>query len=124
MLTSQFVAFVGLLAQTAWAETVTYNWDITWVNASPDGHSRPVIGINGQWPCPPIECNVGDRVVIHTTNKLENETTSIHFHGLFQKGSNGMDGPSGVTQCPIQPGGKFTYDFQVGLLLLGEEQWH
>lgn len=41
---------------------VTYNWDVTWVNASPNGVSRPFIGINGQWPCPPIEVNIGDRV--------------------------------------------------------------
>jgi FtsP/CotA-like multicopper oxidase with cupredoxin domain len=24
-----------------------------------------------------------------------------------------MDGPTGVTQCPIPPGGSFTYDFVV-----------
>lgn len=36
------------------SRTVTYNWDVSWVNASPDGFSRPVIGINGLWPCPPI----------------------------------------------------------------------
>ncbi|KAK5142597.1 hypothetical protein LTR04_002171 [Oleoguttula sp. CCFEE 6159] len=44
---------------------------------------------------------------------LGNETTSLHFHGLFQHGSNTMDGPSGVTQCPIQPGGSLTYDFVI-----------
>jgi hypothetical protein len=34
------------LAQAALAATVTYNWDITWVNANPDGaFERPVIGM-------------------------------------------------------------------------------
>jgi hypothetical protein len=117
MLTSTIFGLVGLLAHVASAKTVTYNWDITWVWASPDGHGRPVIGINGKWPCPPIEVNTGDRVVIHTTNRLQNETTSIHFHGLFQKGSNAMDGPAAVTQCPIPPGGTITYDFQVVCML-------
>src|SRR5437016_3616434 len=95
------------------AGTVTYNWDVTWLNASPDGVERPVIGINNVWPCPPINVNIGDRVVIHLTNKLGNETTSLHFHGLFQQGTNTMDGPSGVTQCPVPPEGKITYDFTV-----------
>ncbi|KAH7336256.1 Cupredoxin [Rhexocercosporidium sp. MPI-PUGE-AT-0058] len=98
---------------TVFSKTVTYNWDVSWVNASPDGFSRPVIGINGLWPCPPISVTIGDRVVINLRNNLGNETTSLHFHGLFQTGSNTMDGPAGVTQCPVPPGEKFTYDFVV-----------
>merc|ERR1711939_854613 len=97
------------------SRTVTYNWDVSWVNASPDGFSRPVIGINGKWPCPPISVEIGDRVVVNLRNQQGNETTSLHFHGLFQTGSNTMDGPAGVTQCPIPPGEKFTYDFVVSL---------
>ena len=83
------------------ASTVTYNWNIDWVTVAPDGFSRPAIGINGQWPCPSIEVNIGDRVLINVKNKLKNETSAIHFHGLFQTGSNQMDGPAYVTQCPI-----------------------
>lgn len=109
-------SFISLLvlAHMAVAGTVTYNWDITWVMANPDGAMmRPVIGINGQWPCPAINADVGDRVVVNVNNRLGNESTSLHFHGLFQQGSTTMDGPTGVTQCPIPPGSKFTYDFQV-----------
>src|SRR5271163_1698012 len=91
-------------ASIALADTVTYNWNVDWVTAAPDGVSRPVIGINGKWPCPPIEATVGDTVVVHLTNNLGNESTSLHFHGISQKGSQVMDGPSGVTQCPIPPG--------------------
>jgi iron transport multicopper oxidase len=118
------------LCQTALSKTVTYNWDVTWVWAAPDGHGRPVIGINNQFPCPPMEvrsqilsllfhlyscgqATIGDRVIVNLNNKLGNETTSLHFHGIFQTGTNAMDGPSGVTQCPIPPGGTFTYDFIV-----------
>lgn len=104
------------LSQTAIAKTVTYNWDVTWVWASPDGFGRPVVGINGQFPCPPMEAAVGDRVVVNLNNKLGNETTSLHFHGIFQTNSTAMDGPSGVTQCPIPPGSSFTYDFVVSII--------
>jgi iron transport multicopper oxidase len=46
-------------------------------------------------------------------NKLPDQYTSIHYHGLFQTGTTSMDGPAGVTQCPIAPGQSFTYDFVV-----------
>jgi FtsP/CotA-like multicopper oxidase with cupredoxin domain len=85
--------------------SVTYNWDIGWVSAAPDGFERPFIGINGQWPCPPIHVNVGDTIQINVQNSLVNETTAIHFHGIFQTGTNEMDGPAMVNQCPIPPGG-------------------
>lgn len=86
--------------------TVTYNWDVDWVSVSPDGIQRPAVGINGQWPCPSMHVNIGDKVKVNVWNKLQNETTSIHFHGIFQTGSNQMDGPAYVSQCPIPPGGR------------------
>ncbi|ORY19189.1 Cupredoxin [Clohesyomyces aquaticus] len=93
------------------AKVVTYNWDISWVHAAPDGFDRPVIGINGKWPLPKVEADLGDTIVVHATNSLGNETTGIHWHGQFQTGSNNMDGPVGVTQCGIPPGSSFTYSF-------------
>jgi len=80
-----------------------YKWDITWVNAAPDGFNRPVIGINGKWPPPALEATVGERITVIVNNKLGNETTSIHWHGIRQFQSGTMDGPSAVTQCPIPP---------------------
>jgi len=88
-----------------------YNWDITWVNAAPDGFSRPVIGINGKWPPPVLEADVGEKVTVNVRNKLGNETTSIHWHGLRQLQNGEMDGPTAVTQCPIPPDSTFRYTF-------------
>ncbi|KAH8892032.1 hypothetical protein GQ53DRAFT_746474 [Thozetella sp. PMI_491] len=102
------------LAYVAKAATVTYDFEIGWVTANPDGaHDRPTIGINGQWPLPRIEANIGDNVVINVLNSLGNQSTSLHFHGLFMNGTTHMDGPSFVSQCPIQPGSRFTYNFTV-----------
>src|SRR6187402_2011993 len=101
------------LVSTALAGTVTYNWNIGWVTASPDGFSRNVIGINGAWPLPTLEATVGDTVVVNVHNDLGDESTSIHFHGIDQVGSQFSDGPSEVTQCPIPPGSDFTYTFTV-----------
>lgn len=111
-------AVCGLVAfaTVARAATRTYDFEIGWVTANPDGAmARPVIGINGQWPLPHITATVGDRVVVNVKNSLGNQTTSLHFHGLYQNGTTDMDGPVGVTQCPIAPGASFTYDFLVSL---------
>jgi FtsP/CotA-like multicopper oxidase with cupredoxin domain len=66
-------------------------------------------GYNGQSPGPTIEVVEGDRVRIFVTNRLP-EHTSIHWHG--QPLPNGMDGVSGLTQAPIQPGKTFMYEFE------------
>ncbi|SCV99712.1 LAFE_0B00848g1_1 [Lachancea fermentati] len=98
--------------------THEYNFTTGWVQANPDGmHEKQMIGFNGEWPIPDIHVNTGDRVIIRLTNGFEDLPTSLHFHGLFQnisKGnSNHMDGPQMVTQCPIQPGDTFVYNFTV-----------
>jgi iron transport multicopper oxidase len=101
-------------ASVSRAAVVQHDFNITWVTANPDGaFDRPTIGINGKWPIPQIDANVGDRVVINVHNQLGNQSTSLHFHGLFMNGTTHMDGPSYVTQCPIEPGGSMTYNFTV-----------
>ncbi|KAF6805665.1 iron transport multicopper oxidase fet3 [Colletotrichum musicola] len=96
------------------AATTTYNWSIGWVTANPDAaFDRPVIGINGQWPVPRIDANINDTIIINARNDLGNQSTSLHFHGLFMNGTTHMDGPSQVTQCPIPPGHSFTYNFTI-----------
>ncbi|PMD53154.1 multicopper oxidase [Hyaloscypha bicolor E] len=91
----------------------SFTWSVGWVRAAPDGFARPFVGINGQWPNPTISVNRGDTVVLTVTNNLGNESTAIHFHGLRQINTTYADGPSMVTQCPIQPGGTFVYQFIV-----------
>ncbi|KAI9695423.1 MAG: hypothetical protein M1820_008608 [Bogoriella megaspora] len=101
----------GLISQAA---TVTYDWNITWVTANPDGaFDRPTIGINGQWPLPLVNVTKGDRLVVNVNNQLGNQSTSLHFHGIFQNGTTHMDGPVGATQCAVPPGSLFTYNFTI-----------
>ena len=111
---SNFLAALALLCTSSHAATVTYDFDIGWVYANPSGlQNRPVIGINGKWPIPTISATKGDRIVINAKNSLGNESTSLHFHGLYQNGTTHMDGPVAVTQCDIPPGSTFTYNFTV-----------
>lgn len=89
-----------------------YNWVIKDIVANPDGVFRPMVTINGMFPGEMIVCNEGDTIVVNVDNQAKN-STSIHWHGIFQNGTNWMDGTPGVTQCPIAPGRKFRYEFTV-----------
>ncbi|KUJ14519.1 iron transport multicopper oxidase FET3 [Mollisia scopiformis] len=108
------IAFVLANAIAANAATVTFNWNVTWVWASPDGFGRPVVGINGQWPPPPMIVNVKDQVIVQLYNGLGNESTSLHFHGQNQGKSQQMEGAPPVSQCPLPPGMSMTYNFTAG----------
>ncbi|KAJ3829467.1 laccase 1 [Lentinula raphanica] len=94
--------------------TVGHDTDLIIVNSfiSPDGFSRSAVLADGVFPGPLIVLTKGDHVRINVVNKLTDESmlkvTSIHWHGLFQKGSTWADG-----QCPIVPGDSFLYEFDV-----------
>ncbi|KAF4988003.1 hypothetical protein FGRMN_10051 [Fusarium graminum] len=92
--------------------TREYFWAIDSATLNPDGVYRPMLLINNQYPGPLVECNEGDTMVVHVENRAPN-ATAIHFHGMFQNGTNNMDGTVGVTQCPIAPNSTFTYKFHV-----------
>ncbi|KAL1592236.1 hypothetical protein SLS60_011313 [Paraconiothyrium brasiliense] len=56
----------SLLFSVAQCATKTYDFEVAWVSANPDGlQERSVIGINGQWPLPTINVTKGDQVVIN-----------------------------------------------------------
>ncbi|KAG7293654.1 hypothetical protein NEMBOFW57_003709 [Staphylotrichum longicolle] len=92
--------------------TREHSWTISDAVLNPDGVFRPMVLINNQFPGPLVEVNEGDTLVVHVFNRGVN-ATSIHFHGMFQNGTNHMDGTVGVTQCPIAPGSNYTYTFSV-----------
>lgn len=51
LLSTTGLSALALLMGMAQAKVVTYNWNITYVMANPDGlYERQVIGINGQFP--------------------------------------------------------------------------
>lgn len=114
MLPSLSLSLASLsLAGLVQAKVVSYNWDVTWVWANPDGaFARPVVGVNGQWPCPTIEATVGDTIEVKIVNKLVNQTTGLHFHGINHIHTPDMDGATGITGCPVPPDSSITYKFK------------
>ncbi|KAH9172784.1 laccase [Lactarius sanguifluus] len=81
-------------------------------NISPDGFPRAVTLAGGTFPGPLINAEFSIKVADKLEDKTMNLATSIHWHGLFQKHTNYVDGPSFVTQCPIIPDHSFLYDFK------------
>lgn len=74
--------------------------------------SRMVITINGLFPGPSIVAFEGQDVIIHVRNRMQTDSTSIHWHGIHQMNSVDSDGVAFITQCPILPGQNFTYSFK------------
>lgn len=98
-----------------WPDTgVTRKWTLRIQNTtlSPIGIPKQMLVVNGQFPGPLIEANWGDILEITVINELENNGTSIHWHGFRQTGYNCEDGVGGITECPIAPGHSKTYKFQ------------
>ncbi|KAJ6592604.1 laccase 1 [Mycena capillaripes] len=84
-------------------------------NVSPDGFSRSAVLANGLLPGPTLRANKGDVFNLNVIDGLTDNTmlrsTSIHWHGFFQKNNSWADGPSFVNQCPIAANHSFLYTF-------------
>ncbi|KAG9122061.1 hypothetical protein FRC07_001717 [Ceratobasidium sp. 392] len=101
-----------LLVVTAQAKVVKYTLTITNGTISPDGNPRDSWLINGKSPGPHLTFDEGDEAHIRVINKGF-EPTSMHWHGIEQKGSLWSDGVPGLTQYPIKPGQEFLYVFNL-----------
>ena len=73
---------------------------------------RSIITINGQLPGPTLIVTTGQTVKVHVNNGLVTQSISIHWHGLFQRGTHWMDGVGFVSHPPIDPGSSFDYTFK------------
>ncbi|KAH6787274.1 Laccase/Diphenol oxidase family protein [Perilla frutescens var. hirtella] len=84
--------------------------------------SKPIIVVNGKFPGPTLYAREDDTVIVRVVNHVSDNVT-IHWHGVRQLRTGWSDGPAYITQCPIQTGQSFIYNFtltgQRGTLL-----WH
>jgi FtsP/CotA-like multicopper oxidase with cupredoxin domain len=64
----------------------------------------------------------GEKVVIDVLNGMEGMEVTIHWHGIWQRGSQYSAGVPFVTQCPIQQGNTFRYQWIAGNA--GTLFWH
>ncbi|XP_037922319.1 oxidoreductase OpS5 isoform X2 [Hermetia illucens] len=86
-----------------------------------DGVERGILTANRMIPGPSIQVCEGDRVVVDVENHMEGMEVTIHWHGIWQRGSQYYDGVPFVTQCPIQQGNTFRYQWTGNA---GTHFWH
>ncbi|BAD81778.1 putative laccase [Oryza sativa Japonica Group] len=117
-------AILAFVASAAQADVVEHTFNVATLSlpriCQPGNTS--VTAVNGRVPGPQVEAREGDTVVIHVINDSPYNVT-VHWHGVFQRGTPWADGPAMVTQCPIRPGHRYTYRFAVA----GQEGtlwWH
>lgn len=105
------ILFLILLVSTVHADLRELDLDISEQRWSPDGHLRAVraLTVNGGIPGPTLRFREGDQARITVHNRLKNEETSIHWHGLLLP--NAQDGVPHVTTPPIAAGAKHTFEF-------------
>ncbi|KAF3449172.1 hypothetical protein FNV43_RR09900 [Rhamnella rubrinervis] len=113
---------VSMMPEFAECRTRHYTFNIKNHNVTRLCHTKSIVSVNGKFPGPPLVAREGDRVIVKVVNHVSSNIT-IHWHGVRQLGSCWADGPAYVTQCPIQTGQSFAYNFTItgqrGTLL-----WH
>lgn len=75
-----------------------------------DGKTVRAWTYDGGIPGPLIKTRVGDRLIVHFKNELEQPTT-VHWHGV--RVPIEMDGVPDISQPEVNKGESFTYDFVV-----------
>ncbi|OMP05441.1 Multicopper oxidase, type 1 [Corchorus capsularis] len=95
------------------AAEIFLEWNVA-VNTSLSPYlsqQQPVITINGMFPGPVINATTADIIHVNVFNNLD-EPLLFTWNGIQQRLNSWQDGVSG-TNCPIQPGKNWTYEFQV-----------
>jgi len=65
------------------------------------GYEGERITVNGTSPGPVLRLQKGVEAVITVVNEIYDAASSIHWHGMTQRGTPFSDGAIGFTQCPI-----------------------
>ncbi|KAF3021461.1 hypothetical protein E8E14_008956 [Neopestalotiopsis sp. 37M] len=94
-----------------------YWFNVSQHYAAPDGVQRLVMTINGLIilnlaAISYVDFGPNQHIVLHVTNNLITNGTSIHFHGVRQNNTSSDDGVASITQCPTAPGETSTYTWR------------
>ncbi|KAL3531804.1 hypothetical protein ACH5RR_005325 [Cinchona calisaya] len=89
-----------------------YKFDIKMQNVTRLCQTKSIVTVNGQLPGPQITAREGDRLIVKVVNHVQYNMT-IHWHGVRQLRSGWADGPAYITQCPIQTGQSYVYNFTI-----------
>jgi FtsP/CotA-like multicopper oxidase with cupredoxin domain len=77
-----------------------YWLEVVNITLAPDGYERYTMTFNGTIPGPAITANWGDTLVIHVTNNLQENGTTVHWHGMRQQNNTEFDGVRTLSLFP------------------------
>ncbi|KAL0915106.1 hypothetical protein M5K25_015506 [Dendrobium thyrsiflorum] len=106
------ISAIIALPELAAGATRHYKFDIKLKNVTRLCKTKSILTVNGKFPGPRLVAREGDQVVVKVVNHVKNNV-SIHWHGVKQIRSGWADGPSYITQCPIQTGQSYVYNFTI-----------
>ncbi|OVA06322.1 Multicopper oxidase [Macleaya cordata] len=134
-ISSCYLLWLGLISYTfthlhvtarQWSSSGTstrfYDFKVQTMRITKMCKSKDIVTVNRMFPGPVIYAYEDDKIIVKVTNETPYNTT-IHWHGVQQRLSCWSDGPSYITQCPIQSGQSFTYKF-VLVKQKGTMLWH
>ncbi|XP_040992130.1 laccase-4-like isoform X2 [Juglans microcarpa x Juglans regia] len=106
------VAACGLFPASVECMVRHYKFNVVMKKATRMCSSKPIVTVNGRSPGPTIYAREDDTVLVKVVNHVK-YNVSIHWHGIRQLRTGWADGPAYVTQCPIQPGQQYVYNFTI-----------
>ncbi|XAR68850.1 Laccase [Bertholletia excelsa] len=89
-----------------------YKFNVVMKNTTRICYTKPIVTANGQFPGPTLYAREGDTVLVKVVNHVK-YNVSMHWHGIRQLRTGWADGPAYITQCPIQPGQSYIYNFTI-----------
>ncbi|KAL2250425.1 UNVERIFIED_CONTAM: Laccase-10 [Sesamum indicum] len=117
-----FILVACLLPAVVQCKVRHYQFNVVMKNTTRLCSTKSIVTVNGKFPGPTIYAREDDTVLIRVINRVK-YNVSIHWHGVRQLRTGWADGPAYITQCPIQPGHSYVYNFTItgqrGTLL-----WH
>ncbi|XP_009593041.1 laccase-4-like [Nicotiana tabacum] len=107
-----FILFACLFPAFVECRIRRYNFNVMVKNTSRLCSTKPIVTVNGKFPGPTVYAREDDTVLIRVVNHVK-YNVSIHWHGVRQLRTGWADGPAYITQCPIQPGQSYLYNFTI-----------
>ncbi|GAA0155949.1 oxidase [Lithospermum erythrorhizon] len=108
------IALLTLFVISGYVQCATkhYDFNIQMQTVTRLCHTKSIVTVNGKFPGPRIVAREGDNLLIKVTNHVTDNIT-IHWHGIRQLRSGWADGPAYITQCPIQTGQSYVYNYTI-----------
>eukprot|EP01038_Epipyxis_sp_PR26KG_P011712 gene11712-15678_t len=95
------IVLLKLLLSSQIVHAVIQKFTLVLENKALPNNDKIQITVNGTVPGPPIYVTLGNDVEVQVINKINDNSATLHWHGMHHRGTPYSDGVINVTQCPI-----------------------